>query len=282
MQMERHSFFIPRPCSESYGDMKAAEGGRFCDRCRKSVLDFTGKSDGEIVQAVQSGGSVCARIEPERVSRMPFVAAVLANFPKNRLRFFLLAFLLAFGWEAWGISKAQAQRLEPSLETLRDPDGLRRAVRDTSEIVITGIVEDVYTREPVPFARVSVYQNGELIEGALTNAEGRFSISVERGRLSGSTYDLQLYHEGRIRWDSKIALDVREFKYLIDASLLLEDVAITERVAWEWGGYVVGELVVYPSIGGRPGFMLDGGSLYRPLDEWLMMHSSEIHHSGRW
>ncbi|MFN8393911.1 MAG: hypothetical protein U0176_04485 [Bacteroidia bacterium] len=263
--------------------MRSASGGRFCDRCSKVVRDFAGVPDAEVQQAILTGkGEVCGRIERDRVTKLPFVTAVLARFPESRLRFFLLAFVMAFGWEVWGLSTLQAQRLEESREELRKPETMRQALVDTGEVVITGLVEDVYTREAVPFARVSAYQNGELLEGAMTDAEGRFRIVVERERFKGATYDLQLYHEGRIRWDSKIALDIREFKYLIDASIMLEGVPITANLSWDSFRDVVGILTYWRSNCKWGDLNPSGAELYRPLDEWLMMHSSEIHHSGRW
>lgn len=263
--------------------MNKATGGRFCDLCKKVVRDFTGVPDVEVQLAIKAeNGEVCGRIERERVEKVPFVTAVLARFPESRLRFFLLAFVMAFGWEIWGISTVQAQQLEESREELRKHETMRQALVDTGEVVITGLVEDVYTREAVPFARVSVYQNGELMEGAMTDAEGKFRIAVERERFTGATYDLQLYHEGRIRWDSKIHLDIRDFKYLIDASIMLEGVPITANLSWNSFRDVVGTLTYWRSNCKWGDLNPSGAELYRPLDEWLMMHSSEIHHSGRW
>lgn len=264
--------------------MLEAEGGRFCDSCKKVVRDLTGMPDADVRHVIQAGnGDVCGRIERERVEKLPFVTAVLARIPASRLRFFLIAFVVAFGWQVWGLSCAHAQRLEPSRNELRKPEALRQALVDTGEVVVTGLVEDVYTREAVPFARVSVYQNGELLEGALTDAEGRFRIVVDRERFMGPTYDLQLYHQGRIRWDSKINMDIRDFKYLIDASVMLEGFPITaNKSPWDYDDPIVGSLIYSSIICTWGHHSSSGAGLYRPLDEWLMMHSSEIHHSGRW
>ena len=64
---------------------------------------------------------------------------------------------------------------------------------------ISGIILDAQTKEPLEFATVSVYSNGILIDGIITNEEGEFSIKAKTGDyllkveyLAYKTYETQI------------------------------------------------------------------------------------------
>jgi len=40
---------IPTPCHENWDEMTPAQGGNFCGSCQKTVIDFTRKSDAEVL-----------------------------------------------------------------------------------------------------------------------------------------------------------------------------------------------------------------------------------------
>jgi hypothetical protein len=270
---------IPKPCHEDWGTMTPEDRGRHCAVCDKVVRDFVGMELNVIQAELQKANDkVCGRLDSENVFTEPLKELVLVKYPVERLRVFVLAFVLVFGVEVWGVSKVEAQTVQPEIEKLQSSDVLATAVLDSnSHLRISGKVEDVYTREPVMQARVSVYQAGKLIDGAWSKEDGSFSIEIPNDSLVGDTFDLQLYHNGKIRWDAGIFRDLREFHYLIDASRLMDEVAIHEKVNWYLMGdlqYITGGMIHQPVGSTR--------SLYRPLDEWLMMNFSEINHTGRW
>ncbi|MBL0017575.1 MAG: hypothetical protein IPP17_14355 [Bacteroidetes bacterium] len=270
---------IPKPCHEDWDAMALAERGRQCAVCDKVVRDFVGMELNVIQAELQhSSDKVCGRLDPENVSAEPLKELVLVKYPLERLRVFVLAFVLVFGVEVWGVSEVDAQTVQPEVEKLQSSGVLAGALQDSAKVFrISGKVEDVYTREPVMQARVSVYQGGKLIDGGWTREDGSFSIEIPKTSMVGDTFDLQLYHNGKIRWDSGIPSDLREFQYLIDAARLMDEIAIRDRSVQ----YIVGDLryvtvgMIHQSVGSTR-------SLYRPLDEWLMMNFSEINHTGRW
>jgi len=64
---------------------------------------------------------------------------------------------------------------------------------------ITGTILDAETKDPLEFATVSVYSNGVLIDGIITNEAGEFSIAAETGNyllkveyISYKTYETQI------------------------------------------------------------------------------------------
>lgn len=259
--------------------MTPADRGRHCAKCDKVVRDFVGMDTEAILEELKrTPGKVCGQLDRKNVSTELIKDQVWAKYPVERLRTFVLAFVLVFGIEVWGVTESQAQTVQPVIEKMQASDQLLEAVKDSAATIrISGKVEDVYTREPVMQARISVYHGGVLIGGDWSKEDGSFAIEIARDSLAFNSFDLQLYHNGKIRWDSGIHRDLREFRYLIDASLMLKGISIEEEIEWSIRGDLFA-LGMFTSV--NP--VSDQKQLYRPLDEWLMMHQSEIKHTGRW
>ena len=61
---------IPSPCQEDWDAMRPEEKGRHCASCQKTVVDFTGMSDGEIIRHLaRAGQGVCGRLAPDQLDR---------------------------------------------------------------------------------------------------------------------------------------------------------------------------------------------------------------------
>jgi len=62
---------IPEPCHESWDKMTPGDNGRFCDSCQKTVHDFTGMSDAQLIAFFKkpSTGSVCGRFYNDQLER---------------------------------------------------------------------------------------------------------------------------------------------------------------------------------------------------------------------
>jgi hypothetical protein len=62
---------INNPCSERWEQMTEEGQGRFCAACQKTVNDFTGMSDAEIVRILSTGpnGGTCGRFLPNQLNR---------------------------------------------------------------------------------------------------------------------------------------------------------------------------------------------------------------------
>jgi outer membrane protein OmpA-like peptidoglycan-associated protein len=86
--MKKIAIQIPKPCHEDWNQMKVYSEGRFCDCCQKNVIDFSQKTDAEvlhILSRVQS--SVCGRFRKDQLKTYDFPAAVPppANWSKVAL-----------------------------------------------------------------------------------------------------------------------------------------------------------------------------------------------------
>lgn len=61
---------IASPCGEEWAGMDRVTGGRYCQRCEKSVLDLSGHSDIDLVRAIEAEGGVhCARLRVGQLDR---------------------------------------------------------------------------------------------------------------------------------------------------------------------------------------------------------------------
>jgi hypothetical protein len=63
---------IPQPCHQPWEGMTPQDGGRFCGQCSQVLIDFTDKTDEEIIRILKNHrqGSLCVRLgQPERVVR---------------------------------------------------------------------------------------------------------------------------------------------------------------------------------------------------------------------
>jgi hypothetical protein len=53
---------IDDPCSASWDQMHPTEQGRFCSSCQKTVVDFTGMSDQEVLNwFAKPPGGICGQ-----------------------------------------------------------------------------------------------------------------------------------------------------------------------------------------------------------------------------
>jgi hypothetical protein len=151
-------------------------------------------------------------------------------------------------------------------EKLRQPD-------HADHFLYQGWVLNVADLEPVMRASVQLMQGDRLVQGVLTNADGRFLVRIPWSTMDKEPLRLVVQYLGKRAADFDLPLDRDEIIVPIAGDIEVPTVTMQDRI---WGG----------GCGLRPCHYLSfdrlNGPLYRPLDEWLMMHHSEIKHTGRW
>lgn len=60
---------IPEPCHEGWEKMTQTEKGKFCKVCTKEVIDFTNKTDEDLVKIATSGTNLCGRFKTTQLDR---------------------------------------------------------------------------------------------------------------------------------------------------------------------------------------------------------------------
>lgn len=295
---QKPAIYIPEPCHEDWVQMTEAQRGRHCAVCDKVVTDFTRMEMPEIHATLSGSTDTCGRFRPEQVDRPPLRGSLRYRYPLHRMRIFLAAFIASFGFQVWGFSSAEAQNMELNVKVLQTEEGMNRVIEaeknaDASEIRLRGRVLDTFTDEPVELASLRVYENGRFITKTYSDEEGRFCLVIPKDRFQGDSYDLQISYLGLTRTEEAIPHDTPEMIAYIDVGYTMDVVQIHARRPSVLGTGMTGTVTLAGNtimgISDRTGPLIsvsgaihDGRAFYRPMDEWLMMHSSEIHHSGRW
>jgi hypothetical protein len=190
MKKQPVTLAIPKPCHEDWQKMTAAEQGRFCASCQKTVMDFTGKTDREVAKFFEQGSAnTCGRFRHDQLQR-PLHAVQPTGFG-SRLRALgiVVPGLLLSGW-----AQAQNDRQlmgkvacpRPTTANVRPMMGDVAVVPPPPQTIkgdivvvedmprtITGKVTDAETGEALIGATVLV--KGYNI-GAITDYDGNYSL----------------------------------------------------------------------------------------------------------
>jgi hypothetical protein len=60
---------IPEPCHEDWLKMTRTEKGKFCGACSKEVIDFTSKTDEDLVKSLANSKKTCGRFKKSQLNR---------------------------------------------------------------------------------------------------------------------------------------------------------------------------------------------------------------------
>lgn len=181
---------IAQPCHESWAAMTPTEGGRHCATCQKTVIDFTWKTDAEILAYLASASSeTCGRLRTDQQNR-PLVSPSPAR-PAPRWRTWLASALALWSTrESLGASAHPA----PSASSHHSPSKapkLSQPARAAKRL--HGTVRDAATHEPL--VGVAIFLKDEHSR-ATTDSAGRFSLWLPAGRPTGRHRQLVLHRAG--------------------------------------------------------------------------------------
>jgi hypothetical protein len=143
---------IPEPCSEDWNEMSPREQGRFCDKCCKTVLDFSTKSSEEIKNYFleHMHEKVCGRFRSDQLNK-PIIIEIPYNYYVNRLtssQAFFLSLLIVFGTLLFSCTTH-------SNRTVEKFDLIETSASDSTVEVppLTGIIEIDTPMRAVPFKK---------------------------------------------------------------------------------------------------------------------------------
>jgi len=84
------SITIEKPCDQSWQQMTEVNNGRHCDRCCKTVVDFTRMSNAEIISYLSTRNDICGRFDTPQLNNLN---QSLSYNKKNFLN-----------WKSWGLA----------------------------------------------------------------------------------------------------------------------------------------------------------------------------------
>lgn len=84
-------------CHQNWDRMSPAEGGRFCNQCNKTVIDFSGLSHQEILVKLSASKQLCGRFT--NVQLDPHITGPVELNPRKSLFTWLSGLLLFFSYK---------------------------------------------------------------------------------------------------------------------------------------------------------------------------------------
>lgn len=175
------SIHIPQPCAKSWDAMTPASGGRHCATCQKTVVDFSLKSDAEILAYLAGAkGETCGRLSNEQLNRPLLPTLAERSRAAGRWRAWLAMALAAWGLRATSAAATGTPTSGPRTATHPHKKASpRHRLTPPAPKLLHGTVLDAATHEPL--ADVAVFLKGEN-RSAITDSAGRFSLPLPAQR----------------------------------------------------------------------------------------------------
>lgn len=163
---------IASPCHEDWNKMSAADKGRFCGSCQKTVHDFTKMTDRDILEKINSE-NLCGRFLTSQLNRNVIK-------PNEKSPIWTIAASGAFALLATHFSNAQQHQTIPT-KTELTPGAIdhsldRRSAMAQKERSFKGIVSD--DTGTLPGAHIVLKRTGQEI---FTDIDGQFSVNAFEG-----------------------------------------------------------------------------------------------------
>jgi len=160
--------------------MTPTAAGRHCAACQKTVVDFTQKTDAEIlaILANAGGSETCGRFGTDQLNRPLLPAASLLL--RHRWQAWVAVALAAWGLRA-GTAEAAGLRAVAPPRTLHPTKkaGLAHLPARPGSKHLRGVISDATTHQAI--AGVAVFLKGEN-RMATTNSQGHFSLPLPTKR----------------------------------------------------------------------------------------------------
>ncbi|MBH8570830.1 carboxypeptidase-like regulatory domain-containing protein [Microvirga sp. STS02] len=218
------SIHIPQPCHENWASMTPTATGRHCAACAQTVVDFTLKTDAEILAYLAGAASprICGRFAAGQLER-PLQRTVPVA-PTTRWRAWLAAAVALWavresssvtaqaqapvGWRAryWGGPVPSAPVGDAPVPAPADSTTtVAAAETKANSFVIRGVVRDSSEHLGLPGVTV-LLRNTQI--GVPTDEHGAFELTVPAQYVVNGTAEIQLNYVGYVSQFHR--LDVRQ------------------------------------------------------------------------
>ena len=171
--MSQFKITIPEPCHEDWNVMTPTDQGRFCQTCSKEVIDFTTRSNEEVIKHLLKTPSGCARFLPQQLNTS--IAPI--STVKRKWRLLPLAGALFLGLGTNTLVHAQDKpktEVTPKLYT-----SIPLAQTQQQQITVNGIIIDENDMA-LPGATILIK---DTATGTSTDFDGKFSLECTNNAL---------------------------------------------------------------------------------------------------
>ena len=164
--------YIQEPCHENWSSMTSEEQGRFCHSCSKTVTDFSGMTDTEILKYLSSAKeSTCGRFATDQVSREIHQPATAAK--KTFWAYMLSMFLPVM---IAGKLNAQKKVGKPKTEQ-------HLSTKPAKQLKEMKIVECEETSDTTKLPNSGSATNGEKLEGNFSTKPVMMGLIIEYDKV---------------------------------------------------------------------------------------------------
>ncbi len=163
----KYQITIPKPCQEDWNKMTATEKGRFCNSCKKEVIDFTNLYASKISKKIFREENLCGRFKQAQINKEINIAKK-SSFPKVVASFVLVSSMLT---ESPIFSQVKKDTTEVC--NAKQVKGIAKKYFLTNCITIKGEVKD----ESGGLPGASILLKGTN-KGTQTDFDGNFSIKI--------------------------------------------------------------------------------------------------------
>jgi hypothetical protein len=166
---------IKQPCGEPWAGMTRSGHGRYCMNCQKSVIDFTGMNDRQILAIiVQANGKVCGRLNKDQLARPLDLGGAEQRSPVPMAP--LLAGLMLLG----GAENLMAQANNEPITSVHvlGEESDKTTISGAKKLckALTGRVVDKDSKLPLSGVLIQHYYRGRY--NTLSDEDGYFSLEL--------------------------------------------------------------------------------------------------------
>lgn len=196
---------IPQPCSEDWQKMTPQDQGRYCDTCKKCVVDFTGFTDRQLYDYYMQHANekICGRFHNTQLNR----PITIPPQPHSKLYRIAVALGLAIAIVTTGEQQsfAKAPGIEYNFINNYQTDDTTQNNRDTTYTTIKGQVVDE-NGEPLINAAVELVLGGIVKASTITDYDGNYIIKTNQITTKNTTYNISIMYVGMQKFNCEIKL----------------------------------------------------------------------------
>ncbi len=184
---------VDEPCHEDWEKMTPVEQGRFCSSCSKVVVDFSGKSDHEVIRLIEAakGAETCGQFASNQLNRNLYYPLRESNLFSLRAVLFGATLTSILGLESCKDTKRTVGEVKMAFvggnqneDTLLRQEPMLKgnmvATYDHSkETEITGTVFNLDSDKPISGAVVRLMnEEGKELDRIIAQDDGRFLLPL--------------------------------------------------------------------------------------------------------
>jgi len=163
------------PCHKNWDKMSVTQKGRYCNACKKEVLDLTNVDDKDLPTYLAGVTNFCGRIQPHRLN------SITNTHKRFSFKKIAASVIMGLGLTALFPKYSNAQIIDAanlSADSLKKI-GIEESEcsQDKSTVSIKGRVRDKLTNQGISYGMVTFSSNGDIIGGAITDIDGNFKIT---------------------------------------------------------------------------------------------------------